>query len=141
MKINHTLHSTDTCKCKRLFKWDSDDPLRIETPVESFTNARGEKFNTFRCPEHQIANLQEHFDTLLVENQTKNKAIQAVAESDAKLAKLTDDGKITPNLDKLSYSFDKDRKLTIISKDKSVDMTKIQADLDTKFGTGKVKLA
>lgn len=124
MALKVTRWSPDTCGCKIDIEWDTDNP-----------NVHTHNLIT-ACPAHSGKSGSD----ILVENQTKNIAIQAVAESEVKLAKLTDDGKTTPNLDKLSYSFDQDRKLTIISKDKTVDMVKIQDELNTKLGIGKVSI-
>ena len=130
-----TRWSPDTCGCKVDIEWEWITIDDNGTP-KSVPNILEHRLIT-PCGCHQ-----SHTGTdILLENQTKNKAIQAVAEaSPAELGKLNDNGSVSPNLDKLSYSFDKDRNLTIISTDKTVDMVKIQAELDSKLGAGKVSI-
>lgn len=119
-----TRWSPDTCGCKVDIHWDTDNP-NVHTH-ELIEACEAHKSNTG--------------NDILLENQTKNKAIQSVAESSSDFAKLTDDGKVIPDQNKLSFEFDKDRKLKIITKVASADLAKIQSGLDAKFGTGKIIL-
>ncbi len=77
----------------------------------------------------------------LSENQTKNKAIHAIANAFPEYASLTDAGKIIPNLDKISYAYDMNRKLKIILKPITAGtLLAVQQTLDLLLGVGKVSL-
>ena len=119
-----TRWSPDTCGCVIEIDWDTDTPNvqshRLVSP----------------CPCHQNCTGSD----VLIENQTKNKAMQIVAETNADLAQLTDGGQVIPNLSKLSFCYDSNRKLTILTKGAVVDYSQIQTELDKKLGTGSVSI-
>lgn len=91
------------------------------------------------CDAHKNLIKGQEYISILTENQTKNKAMQIAAENDAELAILNDNGGVTPNLEKLSYSYDKNRNLILTSK-ATFDKSKVQAMLDSELGSGKVSI-
>lgn len=122
--IKTTRWSPDTCSCSVNIDWDTANPnVQTHTIVEP-------------CSAHK----NNDGGDIVAENQMKNKAIQIAAQNSAALATLTDDGKIIPDLKKLSFSFDSNRKLRILSSDKTVDMSKIQSELDSRLGQGKASI-
>ena len=112
-----TRWSPDTCDCIIDFEWDTEDPNAQHT-TKSIVKA---------CSFHKGMAAAEHHSVVLSENQMKNKAVQIVAKGNIPL-------------DKIAFSFDKDRKLNIVSTDGSLDKIKIQSDLDSKLGSGKASL-
>lgn len=121
---NITRWHPDTCKCQIDVEWDVDNPeLQTHTIVGA-------------CAEHASHTGPE----VLLENQTKNKAMQIAAEASADFAKLTDEGHVIPNLSKITYSFDSNRKMSLVAKVASSDILKVQAELDAKLGSGKVSI-
>jgi hypothetical protein len=120
--IKTTRWSPDTCGCTIDIEWDTNDP-----------NVHTHKLVT-PCAAHQASAASE----VLVENQTKNRAMQAIAEADASLAQVTPSG-VIPDLSKLSFSYDADRNLTIVAKGDH-DAAKVQQALDVVLGSGKVSL-
>lgn len=118
-----TRWSPDTCSCKIDIEWDTEDP-----------NVHTHKI-VFPCAVHKDCAASD----VVAENQTKNRAMQAVAEADASLAQVTPNG-IIPDLSKLSFSYDADRKLTIVAKGDDHDPEVVQQALDSVMGTGEVAL-
>lgn len=113
--IQVTRHFLDTCGCIRLFQWDSNVPAdqRVETPIESFTNSNGVTFNTVRCNEHQIQDINTWHTKIINENKLKNNTLGIVFNNFSKLRKTDSDGNEELDMSKVSWNFDKDRKLEI----------------------------
>ena len=119
----------DTCKCVVEHDWEWIDPIKKEG-VNSIARRL-----VSPCEFHQ----GKEGDDIVIECQTKNKALQLAAENDANLAVLNDNGAVSPNTEKISFSFDKDRKLILTLK-VAVDKEKIQTEINTKLGIGKVEV-
>lgn len=129
-----TRWSPDTCKCVLEYEWDTDVPEAQR--VHSIKNV------VSACPAHaaHATDKPKHFNVVVEENQRKNRALQKVAETASQFAEIVD-GQVTPDLNKLSWSFDVDRNVIIdtpgISAKNKSDLKQI---LDAAHGTDKVKI-
>ena len=126
-----TRWSPDTCGCVIDFEWDTNDP---NAPHVGKTVVSA-------CECHPSEDAVTHHSKLLEENQGKNKALKIIADNLAGYANLTDTGSTIPDTAKLSFAFDKDRKIIITAKKISEqDRSTVQAALDSQLGPGKVSV-
>jgi len=128
-----TTWSPDTCKCVLEYSWDTDTPQdqRVHSPHTV----------ALACSVHQGMDLNIHHSKVLLENQGKNVAILKVSKTDPSLEKIDADGNKSPDLSKIQYEFDANRKLKIILVGADA-MKKSQAKkaLDDHFGKDVVNL-
>ena len=126
---NVTRWYPDTCGCVIDFEWDTDNPN--DTPVG--------KTVVKACEYHPLEDAVSHHSTIIQENQGKNKALKIIADNLASYAKLNDNGSTTPDLSKLSFSFNKDRNIVITAKNiNEDDRLNVQLVIDSQIGQGKV---
>ncbi len=123
---NTTRWSPDTCDCILEYEWDSELPQeeRVHIPLPPVKV----------CDDHKIHPQTETHDKVQEENTRKNKVLDEIAKALPSHAKIDDKGNSSPDLDKINWSFDVNRKLKIELKGaKTKDKTDVRAILDTKF--------
>lgn len=117
----------DTCECVLEYSKGGNDP-------DFFTGFLK------KCSIHNSINTpQELHDAVLSENQTKNIALGIIFSNCEELMMLDENGKKVRDDSKVSFCFDKDRKLILTANGIELgNKIKSQSDLNNKFGLGKV---
>lgn len=128
--IHTTRWSPDTCKCVLEYTWDDSVPEseRVHTPATVVA----------QCEFHVSVPIEEVFAAVVDENAHKNKVINEIAVSLPTYAKEETNQKgektVTPDLDKLSWLFDENRKLVVKLKEiQKVDKDILIEVLSEKF--------
>lgn len=124
--INITRWSPDTCGCVLEYEWDTELPedQRVHTPRPPVKV----------CDEHKANPKVEVHNKVHEENTRKNIVLDEIVKAIPSHAKLDDKGNTVPDLDKINWSFDVNRKLKIELKGaKAKDKTDVKVMLDTKF--------
>jgi hypothetical protein len=127
-----TTWSPDTCKCVIEYSWDSDNP-QAEVQPHGIVKA---------CEAHKGHDVTTHHTKILKENKDKNRAINKLCESFPALKKKDADGNDVPDLSKISFSHDANRKLKLsvkgLSNDKPANKNKAKSDIESVLGAGTV---
>lgn len=122
----------DTCKCVIEYSWDSDNP-QAEVQPHGIVKA---------CEAHKGHDVTTHHTKILKENRDKNKAIKALCEQFPALTKTDAEGNVNPDLSKISFSHDANRKLKLSVKglptDKASNKTKAKNAIEAEIGLGTV---
>ena len=117
MKLNKTKWSPDTCKCVIVYEWDSD--VEADKRIHTFVPE-----DSVECEIH--ATTLDVFEVVMSENQGKNRAIARVLEllpNAYKKGIIDEDGTARDEFIKQpTFSFDKDRKVTIFADGVPVDV-------------------
>ena len=121
-----TCWSPDTCSCILEYEWD--DALEGDARTHSFKKA------IQLCEHHKALAAGNAYNAVLSENTRKNQAFG--------LAK-----KVKPNLEPSSYTWsfegtgaDRKFKVGFLGKLQPEEVASLQAQCNTKFGTGKVEV-
>jgi len=126
-----TRWSPDTCSCVIEYTWDSEVPEQDRV----HTHSQSVKTCGAHTPRHEK---KAHLDTVLEENQRKNKAHAAVYEI---LKEKNPNLTVEEFTKDFSFSFDQNRNLKISHKDlKAQDKAKLKSDIDTLVGQNKVSI-
>lgn len=140
VNIHTTSWSPDTCNCIIEYTWDADTPEdgRIHTASKSVR----------KCSAHSsIADLTQHFNTLMDENPRKNLTLQTALENLTSQLAATDPASgtlVLKNNITFNWSFSgtaPNRVLTISFTGVTLTTNQkntLQNFLNTKFGIGKV---
>lgn len=127
-----TTWSPDTCKCVIEYSWDSDNP-QAEVQPHGIVNA---------CEAHKGHDVTTHHTKILKENKDKNRAINKLCQSFPQLTVTDTDGNVKPDLSKISFSHDANRKLKLsvkgLSNDKPANKNKAKTDIESVLGIGTV---
>lgn len=130
--IKTTRWSPDTCQCILEYTWDTEQPenARIHTPARIVKTCQAHSGDT-----------QSVFTNVRNENVKKNRAVQKVADADPTLNVTDPDGNKSPDLKKIKFSFDAQRKLKIRIEDPdTAKKAKVQKALDDEFGKDNVSV-
>lgn len=128
-----TRWSPDTCGCVIDFEWDTDNP----------DNAPIGKTIVKSCSAHSVyTKASDAHITVLEENQRKNKTINTITKQLPEFTTTDEKGNKIPDMEKISYSFDKDRKLIVSAVAmKELDKISIKSIVDGIVGIGKVEIS
>ena len=131
--INTTTWGPDTCKCVIQYSWDSSVPQNERKhTISKIVSA---------CQFHQGQPAADHFLAVVAENTNKNKAVNIIVANNPELITTDRDGRVIPDLSKISFSFDENRKIKLNCS--GIDGTKKAAALDlidAAIGAGKVEI-
>ena len=131
--IKKTVWRPDTCGCEIEYEWDDSVDQSVRTHTVSNINKV--------CDVHKGLSISQHYDAIVEENTSKNKAIKAITDTviTATEEVLLDSGKIIKRLKtdkKINWSFDIDRKLVIdtvgFTDSEKSEVTAIVTDLAVK---------
>lgn len=131
--IKTTRWSPDTCECVFEYTWDSD----LSETNRSHTLAA--VLST--CDAHKTDLDADKYTKALNENIGKNQAINHIAKNIAGFSKKDPNDIDVPDFDKISFSFDADRKLILSVSGAQGTKNSVQSSLDGTFGTGKIQVA
>lgn len=98
-----TRWSPDTCGCVIDFEWD-DENSSIPHKAKNIIS---------ECEAHKGLDKDSCYLSVLEENKYKNVVINKIANTIPSLALISSSGVPYPNMDKISFSFDKNRKIII----------------------------
>lgn len=121
--INTTRWSPDTCDCVLEYSWDTEvsEDQRVHTPTNVVR----------KCEEHKTKTNQEVHIQVKNENIGKNVTLQEIADRLPSHAKVDEKGNKNPDLDKIKWSFNAERKLQIeLLGAKKADKDSLKAVLD-----------
>jgi hypothetical protein len=110
----------DTCSCEIDYEWErgSSEAIRVHTPIANKP-----------CQYHaHLSDIEQHYQTVLKENQKKNSVIAKLSESTGE------------NPTSFRFSFDEQRLLSVSHPKLGKFISATQLELDKEYGEGQVRL-